>query len=84
MSDPAAAIEQTKIMPILIVTPDALVVIDQVPAAVQDQLPLIDLDRPWMMRGVSMHYVDAAVDEAVRKVDLVGCHTVPPVASPVC
>ena len=31
-----------------------------------------------------MHHVDAAVDEAVREADLIGCHAVAPVATPVC
>ena len=42
-------VEQAKIMPILIVAADALVVIDQIPAAVQDQFPAVDLDGPRMM-----------------------------------
>ena len=43
-------VEQAKIMPILIVAADALVVIDQIPAAVQDQLSLVDLDWSRMVR----------------------------------
>ena len=77
-------IEQTKIRPILIVAADALVVIDQIPTAVQDQLPAVDLDGPRMVGGVPMHHVDAAVDQAVREADLIGCDAVAPVAAPMC
>ena len=70
-------IEQTKIISILIMTADALIVIDQVPTAVQDQL----CDRPrWprMVRGMPMHHVDASVEQAMREVDLIGRDAVAP------
>jgi len=40
-------VKQTKIMSILIMAADALVVIDQIPTPVQDQLPAVDLGLGW-------------------------------------
>ena len=31
-----------------------------------------------------MHHIDAPIDEAARKADLVGWYAVAPIASPVC
>ena len=60
-------VEQAKIISVLLVTADALVVVDKITTAVQDQLPAVDLDRPGMMGGVPMHKIDSAVDEAMCK-----------------
>jgi hypothetical protein len=65
------------------VAADALVVVDEVAAAVEDELPVVHLDRPGMVRGVAVHDVHAAVDETVGERALVPRHVVPPVAAPV-
>ena len=51
-------VEQTKIVSELLMAADALVVIDKITAAVQDQLALVDLQGSWMMRGVPMHKIE--------------------------
>ena len=76
-------VEQTKIVSELLMAADALVVIDKITAAVQDQLALVDLQGSWMMRGVPMHKIDSAVDEAVGKAHLVHIDPVAPVRAPV-
>jgi hypothetical protein len=43
-------VEQPKIISVLPVAADALIVIDEITAAVQDQLLAVDLDGSWMMR----------------------------------
>ena len=43
-------VEQPKIISVLLVAADALIVIDEITAAVQDQLLAVDLDGSWMMR----------------------------------
>jgi hypothetical protein len=71
-------------MPIPVVPGDALVVIDQISTAVQDQFPTVDLDGPRMVRGMPMHQVGTAVDQPVCEADVIGCDAVAPVAAPVC
>ena len=43
-------VEQPKIISVLLVAADALIVIDKITAAVQDQLLAVDLDGSGMMR----------------------------------
>ena len=76
-------VEQPKIIPVPLMAGDPLVVVDQVTAAVQDQLAAIHLDRPRMVRRVSVHDVDTAVDQPVGEADLIGVDVVAPVGSPV-
>jgi len=77
-------VEQTKIISVLPMAADALVIIDKITAAVQDQLLAVDLDGPRMVRGMPMYKVDAAINEAVRKADLLRIDPIPPVRAPVC
>lgn len=42
-------VEQSKIISVLFVTADALVVVDKITTAVQDQLPTVDLGGPWVV-----------------------------------
>ena len=76
-------VEQPKIMPKLIMAADALIVVHQIPTAVQDQLSTVDLDRPRMVRGMPMNQMNPSVDQAVCKVGVFGCNVVTPVATPV-
>jgi len=64
---------------VLPVAPDALIVVDAVAATVEDELAAEHLDRPGVVRGVTVDQVDPAVDQPVGETDLVGPHAVPPV-----
>ena len=61
----------------------ALVVIDAVAAAVQDELAPEHLDRARVMRGVAVGEVDAAVDQGAGEAHLIRVYAVSPVRSPV-
>jgi len=62
---------------------DAFVVVDAVAAAVQDQLAAEHLDRPRVVRGVTVDEIDAAADQPVREADLIRADPIAPVGSPV-
>jgi hypothetical protein len=62
---------------------DALVVVDEVAAAVQHELAAVDLDRSGMMRRVPVHDVHSTVDEPMGEPAVSGGHLVPPVGAPV-
>ena len=66
-------VEQSKIISVLLVTADALVVIDKITTAIQDQLLAVDLDGPRMMRGMPMYKIYSAVDEPARRRHSHGC-----------
>src|SRR5215472_18345646 len=76
-------VQQPQVVPVLLVAADALVVVDAIAAAVEDELAPVDLDRAGMVRGVAVDQVDAAVDEPAGEADLVTVHAIPPVGSPV-
>lgn len=76
-------VEQSKIISVLLVTADALVVVDKITTAVQDQLLAVDLDGPRMVRGMPMHKIYSAVDEPAREADLLRLDPIPPVRTPV-
>jgi hypothetical protein len=61
---------------------NSLVVIDKVPAAIEDEPVTIDLDRKRMMRRVAVDNVDAAVDQPARKSDVLSRRFVSPIAAP--
>ena len=62
---------------------DALVVIDAVAAAVQDELAAEHLDRARVVGGVAVDQVGAAVDQPAGEAHLIRVHAVSPVGSPV-
>src|SRR5262249_36396370 len=68
---------------VLLVAADALVVVDAVTAAVQDEFAPVHLERARVVRRMPVDDVGAAVDEQVGKVDLVRRHAVSPVRPPV-
>src|SRR6188472_3936260 len=61
---------------------DALVIIDTITTPVQDQLVAIDLDGPWMVRRMPMHKINTAINEAVRKANLLRIDPISPVRAP--
>ena len=76
-------VEQPQVVAVLVVVPDALVVVDAVAAAVEDELAPEHLDRARVVRGVTVDQVGPAVDQPVGEADLAGAHAIPPVRSPV-
>ena len=76
-------VQQAQVVPVLLMTGDAFVVVDAVAAAVQDELAPEHLDRARVMRGVAVDEVDTAADQPVGEADLVRVHVIPPVGSPV-
>ena len=77
-------IEQAKIISVLLVAADPLVIVDKIAAAIQDQFLAVDLERPRMVRGMSMDKIDSAVDEPMRKAHLFRFDAIAPVRAPVC
>jgi len=75
-------VHENEVVPILLVPTDALVVIDQVPAAVEDEPVPIDLDWTRMMGRVAVDDVHAAVDQPVCKPDVLARYGVSPIAAP--
>lgn len=62
---------------------DALAVVDEVTAAVEDQATAIDLDRPGVVGGMTVDDVHPTVYEAVSEPHLLGRNGIPPVGAPV-
>ena len=77
-------IEQAKIISVLPVTTDPLVIVDKIAAAIQDQFLAVDLERPGMVRGMSVDKIDSTVDEPMRKAHLFRFDAIAPVRAPVC
>ena len=71
-------IQQSEVGAERLVPADAFVVVDDVTAAVQDRFAAIYLDRPGMVRGVSVNDVDAHVDQPVRERGLACCYRITP------
>jgi hypothetical protein len=76
-------VEQAQVGPAGLVAGDALVVIDAVAAAVQDELAAVHLDRARVVAGVAVDEVDAAVDQPAGEAHLIRVEAVSPVRSPV-
>ncbi len=76
-------VEQAQVAAVGLVAGDALVIIDAVAAAVQDEPAAVHLDRARVVWGVAVHHVDAAVDQSAGEAHLIGVHAVSPVGSPV-
>jgi hypothetical protein len=70
-------VQQAQVVPVLLIAGDALVVVDAVAAAVQDELAAEHLDRARVMRGVAVDEVDTAADQPVGEADLVRVHVIP-------
>ena len=63
---------------------DALVVVDEVAAAVEDQLAAAPLDAFRMVRRVAVQHVDPArINQPVRELLLLDRNAIAPVAAPV-
>ena len=77
-------VKQTKIIAVLVMTADPFVVIDKITTTVQDQLLAINLHRPGMVRGMSVHKIDSSIDQAVRKAHLFRLNAITPVGAPMC
>ena len=61
---------------------DPLVVIQEIPAAVEDQAVPVDLERLGVMGRMAVDHVDASLDQPVGEVALLGGDIVAPVAAP--
>lgn len=59
-----------QVVAVLLVAGDALVVVDEVPAAVQDQPVPVDLDGARVVRGVAVDDIGAAVHQGVGEAAL--------------
>jgi hypothetical protein len=64
------------------VAADAFIVVDDIAASVQDRSAAVKLDRPRMVRGVSVNYVNASVDQPVRELYFTQRDGIAPVGSP--
>jgi hypothetical protein len=71
-----------QVVAVLLVPGDALVVIDQVAAAIQDQPAPVDLDWQRMMRRVPAYQMDSGTDQTLREREVLGRHVVAPVRPP--
>ena len=60
-------VQQPQVAPVPLMAGNALVVVDAVPAAVQDQLAPEHLDRAGVVRGMTVDEIDAAADQPVRE-----------------
>src|SRR5439155_12403990 len=76
-------VHQHDVVAELFVTPDALVVVDEVSATVEDEPVCVYLNGPWMVRGVAMDQIDAAIDQPMSEAHILARHRVAPVAPPV-
>src|SRR5207244_11592655 len=76
-------VQQAQVNPVLLIAGDALVVVDAAAATIQDELAPEHLNRARVMRGMTVHQVDAAADQPVSEADLIRVHVIPPVGSPV-
>jgi len=75
--------QQPQLVPKRLERGDALVVVDSVPTPVRDQLSAVHLDRPRVVRRVTVHDIDTLVDQPVREPDLRGVDVVAPIRAPV-
>src|SRR6266566_1321292 len=76
-------VQQAQIAAEVLVAADALVVVDGIAAAIQDQSAPVDLDGAGVVGGVAVDEIGPSVDELVRETNLVIRHAIPPVAAPV-
>src|SRR5947208_3628706 len=76
-------VERAQVVPVVLVAGDALVVVDEVAAPVEDELPRVHLQGARMVRGVAVDEVHAGVDQGVRTGGLGAGDEVAPVGAPV-
>jgi hypothetical protein len=79
----AGEVQQHQVVPERLVARDPFVVVEEIAAPVEHELPAVHLDGPRMVRGVTVDDVDGAGDQRVRKADVGRRHLVAPVAAPV-
>ncbi len=68
-------VQQAQVVAVLLIAVDALVVVDEIAAAVQDEPAAVDLDRPGGARNARASR-PPTIDDPVREVDVLHGHLV--------
>src|SRR5271165_550033 len=77
-------VQQSKFATKLLVPDNALVVVDEIAAAVKDRSVAIDFDRFGMMRRMTMDHRKAGnVDQPMRETNLAAAYLITPIPTPV-